>query len=310
MAAGEEFGVVMRMVAEEVYLKTSGRQVPWINENLRRLLYFGKPPEAARGEEGELLAERRQLLLTIADLPDPELRRRQAEQVAADGGVPLDAVYGMLRAMGANTPENPAELEKVLRAEAERFARVLAEREVIESPDPEIIRLTGLADRAEQEGLLATADSFRDRAKARFLEIEVTLEDQQAEIDQRFIEGAAVFVRSAETKAIVFDHLSAAQDYAEAFRRVEKRDSWLAWRYKLAESVALTDHGIYKGYNAALERAIDAGRQALNLVSRETVPLDWAQTQNSIGIALSNLGSRESGVERLEEAGARRSTGP
>ncbi len=52
--AGEEFGTVMRMVAEEVDLKTSGRQRPWVNESLRRLLYLGAAPQPATGDEGEL----------------------------------------------------------------------------------------------------------------------------------------------------------------------------------------------------------------------------------------------------------------
>ncbi len=30
----------MTLVAEEVYLATSGRQQPWTNASLRRLLYF------------------------------------------------------------------------------------------------------------------------------------------------------------------------------------------------------------------------------------------------------------------------------
>ena len=78
---GEEFGTVMRMVAEEVYLKTGGQQRPWVNESLRRLLYFGGAPAEPAGEEGEILSERRQLLLTIAALPD--LDRSQIETVAA-----------------------------------------------------------------------------------------------------------------------------------------------------------------------------------------------------------------------------------
>ena len=32
------------------------------------------------------------------------------------------------------------------------------------------------------------------------------------------------------------------------------------------------------------------------------MPLDWAMTQNNLGIALSTLGERESGTARLEEA--------
>jgi hypothetical protein len=33
--------------------------------------------------------------------------------------------------------------------------------------------------------------------------------------------------------------------------------------------------------------------------TRERVPLDWAMTQNNLGTALSTLGQRESGTERL-----------
>src|SRR5690606_25397863 len=111
--AGEEFGLVMRMVAEEVYLKTGGAQRPWVNESLRRLLYFGVSPDVPDGAEGDILRERRQLLVTIAGLPDIE--RRQVESVARDGGVPMDAVYGMLRALGEDAPRDPAQLETLLR---------------------------------------------------------------------------------------------------------------------------------------------------------------------------------------------------
>lgn len=90
MAAGEEFSVVMRMLAEEVHLKTSGIQRPWINESLRRRLYFGTAPDRKDGEQGEMLAERRQLLITIAALPS--LERQQVERVAEEQSVPMDVV--------------------------------------------------------------------------------------------------------------------------------------------------------------------------------------------------------------------------
>ena len=37
-------------------------------------------------------------------------------------------------------------------------------------------------------------------------------------------------------------------------------------------------------------------------LTRERVPLEWAQTQNNLGNALQALGERESGTARLEEA--------
>ncbi len=298
--AGAEFGQVMRMVGEEVYLKTGGRQRPWVNESLRRLLYFGEAPAQPTGDEGDMLAERRQLLLTIAALPD--LERRSVERAAAERGVPMDALYGMLRAMGGAVPDDPAKLEEVLRSEAERFAKVLAEREAVNSPDPEIIRLSALADTAESEGLLAKSIELRERANARFLAVESTLEDQEAALRERFAEGAAMFARSAGTKALAFDHLAAAQDYANAFARVDGRDEALAWRYRNAELVALFDHGSFKGDNAALERALAVGADALRLAERTGDRESWAGTQTNIGNLLARLGERDTGNARLEQA--------
>jgi tetratricopeptide (TPR) repeat protein len=51
-----------------------------------------------------------------------------------------------------------------------------------------------------------------------------------------------------------------------------------------------------------LEEAVDAYRAALAERTRESVPLDWAATQNNLGIVLRTLGERESGTERLEQA--------
>jgi hypothetical protein len=47
---------------------------------------------------------------------------------------------------------------------------------------------------------------------------------------------------------------------------------------------------------------VRACRAALEERTRERVPLDWAMTQNYLGSALSSLGERETGTERLEEA--------
>ena len=51
-----------------------------------------------------------------------------------------------------------------------------------------------------------------------------------------------------------------------------------------------------------LEQAVQAYRAALEVRTRERVPLDWAMTQNNLGAALRTLGELESGTERLEQA--------
>ena len=53
---------------------------------------------------------------------------------------------------------------------------------------------------------------------------------------------------------------------------------------------------------ARLEEAVAAYRLALQERTRERVPLDWAGTQNNLGLTLSRLAERESGTARLEEA--------
>ena len=54
-----------------------------------------------------------------------------------------------------------------------------------------------------------------------------------------------------------------------------------------------------------LEQAVAAFREALTERTRERVPLDWAATQNNLGVALWRLSERESGTERLETSGRR-----
>ncbi len=60
--------------------------------------------------------------------------------------------------------------------------------------------------------------------------------------------------------------------------------------------------GEQKGENGWLEEAVAAYRAALEVTTRERVPLDWAMTQNNLGNALQTLGEREDGTLRLEEA--------
>jgi tetratricopeptide (TPR) repeat protein len=60
--------------------------------------------------------------------------------------------------------------------------------------------------------------------------------------------------------------------------------------------------GEERGDNARLATAIAFYKKTLSVWTRDEVPLDWAMTQNNLGIALARLGKRESGTVRLEEA--------
>lgn len=296
--AGEEFGTVMRMVAEEVYLKTGGRQRPWTNESLRRLLYFGEAPEAAQGADGEILKERRRLLLTVAALPLPQ--RAGAEKLARDDGVPISVVFAMMKAAGIDANADPATAEKRLRAEIARFAESRRARAALTDPDPEIERLTGLADRAETEGALAAADGFREQAKKRVTALRSTRQDQIAALRQRIVEDAEVFARSAETKKLLFRHDEAARDLAEARAIVADWDAQKAAAYREEEVAAWLIHAEIKGSDEALAAAERLSRESLRQTGRSTAQA--TATQRELALALMLRANRSGDPAPLAEA--------
>ncbi|MBX3578694.1 MAG: caspase family protein [Rhizobiaceae bacterium] len=297
---GEEFGTVMRMVAEEVYLKTDGRQRPWINESLRRLLYFGGTATEPAGEEGEILAERRQLLLTISSLP--EAGRKRIETIADADGVPMDALFGMLKALGAEAPDDPAELDALLRGQTERLKALLAERDALKSSDPEIMRLASLADEALDEGALTTAIRLLDQAKERVGALRRTVDDAEADIRARRLEFAAVYAKSADARLVTFDYAAAAADYALAFEQAQKWDDRLAWSYKNSEAEALTFLGERQGDRDALLRSVAAAEVAVALAQTSGGGKSLTSSRIVHGNALQALGGAEADTATLEKA--------
>jgi tetratricopeptide (TPR) repeat protein len=72
--------------------------------------------------------------------------------------------------------------------------------------------------------------------------------------------------------------------------------------YLNREAAALFRQGYEFADSTALGSAIERYKGLVNLTPRERVPLEWAATQNNLGLALETLGEREAGTARLEEA--------
>ena len=297
---GVAFGDVMTMVTEEVYLATETRQRPWMNASMRRLLYFGATPDHGDKDEALITGERRQLLLTIASLPASG--RQQVEEIARSDKVPLDSLYGMLRAIGAETPKDPAQLDIVLRAQAEKLKSVLAENQNLRSPDPEIIRLSSLADRAIGQGAITTAISFREQAKTKAATQSAALDQTEAALTARRLELADVYAKSGETYALAFDFRAAAKDFSDAFAQAERWDDALAWKFKIREGESWAALGFYKGEKSAFDQASAAYEQARRFVSPDSKPQEWINTEAGLGMALRMRGEREAGVETLQKS--------
>ena len=298
--AGAEIGVVMRMVTQEVYLKTKGQQRPWVNETLTRLVYLGKSAQPPADDEAHILTERRQLLLSITDLSAGQ--RWQVESAARTAGVPMDALYGLLRSLGSAIPSGSDELEKLLNSEAERVKDLLSSHRALESGDVEILRLEALAGRALEDGALDAYVAFWEQAKTRFLAISENLDATEERLRARRLEGGEVLAGTAAAHELKANYLPAAGNYALAYAQVAKWDDAKAWEYKRREADAWLFQGDEKGDNAALTKAIATFGEALSIAPRETAPARWAWTMNNLGNALLISGTRGADTRDIDRA--------
>ncbi len=300
-AAGEQqFSDLMTMVTEEVYLKTRARQRPWTNASLRRFLFFGGSTERTEGDEAELREARRELLLRIASVP--KYNRNYVESLAERDGLPLDALYGMLAELQVDTSAGPAKIGQQLRAGAANLKRILEKTAPSAKMDPELVRLTGLAGRAESEGLMRLAKRFRAEASARADELVRALDESKEDSAEDRLELASVYAGEADTAVLMFDFDLAADSYLAAFDQARKWDEARAFRYKVGEAGALTSLGKFAGDRDLLEDAVIAYGEALELVSRRRNPLDWAEATNNLAGVHVELANLEESPDSLRTA--------
>jgi uncharacterized caspase-like protein len=299
-AGGYSLADLMTMVSEEVYLKTHAQQLPWVNSSLRRVLQFGAPVEETGGDEAEIRDGRRQLLLTIASAP--ETTRRYVETVARSEGVPLDALYGMLKVLGVDTSGGEQEIEKQLREGAAKLKEFLEAQPGGVKTDVELVRLAGLADKAQAEGAIDLALKFRQAATGRADELDANVDEAEANLKSDRLQIGSTYADHARTAVLNFDFAVAAHMWGKAFEQVEKWDDGLALAYKWKEASAMADVGQYKGDNAALERALTLFDEAAALA--KTGSEDWRGIRNDYGVALETLGERQGDDAMLRDAAA------
>jgi tetratricopeptide (TPR) repeat protein len=299
-AGGYSFADLMTMVGEEVYLKTRAKQLPWVNSSLRRVLNFGKPAEATSGDEAEIRQGRRALLLSIAGAPDTT--RKYVETVAATEGVPLDALYGMLKVLGIEHSADPGQLEAQLKSGAERLKTLLATQTGAAKSDVELARLADLADRAQAEGAIEVALKFRERASARADELDATVDENEANLKQDRLQIGATYADHARTAEINFDFAVSAEMWRKAIDQVETWDETLTAGYRNNLGVALMEAGSLETGTDSLVASVEALEASLKVFDRDSDPVQWARTKSNLGNVLQALGDRERDPQRYVEA--------
>ncbi|MGF1474622.1 MAG: tetratricopeptide repeat protein [Geminicoccaceae bacterium] len=226
--------------------------------------------------------------------------RALAEQVSTEKGVPLPVLAEILTGFGESVTElAPAAIEQRLRAKADEYRELEKRLRRLTNDDPEVQRLRKLAADLLDVGDFEGADRELAAAEARDLEVVEELEElanrrRISAAESRAERGAAAKLRLAYEEA--------AEHYAKAAGLMPQSETEGIWRYRLENASCLDDLGREFGDNEALRRAIEAYQRNFAFADRERFPLNWAATQNNLGLALQTLGQRESGTERLEQA--------
>jgi len=296
--AGQELNTVMRMVTEEVYLATGGAQRPWLNESVRRFVYLGVAPD--EGEANEILDERRKLLVTISALPVAQ--RSRVERIAREGGVPLDALFGMLKVLESEIPQDPSELEALLSAQTQRIKALLEERRAISGGDPDLSRFVKAADQAIGQGAIGAAKRNLALAQARAAKLQGLLSETETGSGKLRESIIAVYEKSAAAEELTYDFISAATTYGKAAELVAASDKAKSQLLRIAQARALITEGKNRGSDQALRDGGAVAKEAMNLAIELGQDARGAEAAQLFGEALLDIGRKEVGTETLAQA--------
>jgi tetratricopeptide (TPR) repeat protein len=286
-----EFDQIMTMVGEEVALATQGQQQPWTSASLKRALNFGGQAEAPASDDARLSEERHKLLLAIAAAP-PETRLA-VENLGREQALPLDPLFGMLQQMHPDMAAGPEERDEQLRAGAETLKSLLAERSAPLRKDPEVVRLSGLADEALRQGAIDLAIRYRAMAAGRANDLDDTLDKRGPAVPVADrVELASVFGDYGDTVSLSFDYRRAAEQYRKALEQIGGRSPIWGIVYGMSEADALARYGRYKGDDNATRSAAAIYQSVVSDAGQGKNPVAWADAQSKLGGTLQVLASR------------------
>src|SRR5262245_30982882 len=160
--------------------------------------------------------------------------------------------------------------------------------------NPQIAAFKADAQNAIDAGELAKADG---------LLADVETQQSQA-VDRLTVNAAATAAKRGAIASTRLRYNEAAAHLAKAAAMLPPGSAHEGARisYLEGEVQALFKQGDEYGDNDAFRTLIDRLKRLSDLMPRERVPLDWANTQSNLGLVLWKLGEREGGTERLQQA--------
>lgn len=207
---GLEIRSVLTLVQQEVYERSGGKQLPYIESGLPTLFFA-----TATSQE---LPERERLLLAMAEVT-PNIRD-QVERIATDAGMPLAPLYGALIGSDLGS-QNWETRQSKLEEAANAFVKVRDELRTLRSDDE---RVTALRMEAEEQLTLGAFETARaklteaaniDATSRQTLKANL-IERTLSEAATHYLNGSAaraelkyqIAVDDLERAAALFDELS------------------------------------------------------------------------------------------------------
>jgi tetratricopeptide (TPR) repeat protein len=249
---------------------------------------------------------------TAGTIPDygrgatPEQRRvleAAFTQLSSQYGVCRGTLIGIARAVGESTPGiDPNELLRRVTALANDAVQLRGQIDELQT------KLSALGDPATRDpALAALADAQKALDDGRLADAEKEFAKLQFLRDAQLSAAGDAWITAVNARANVRkleqDFDGATELLMEAEREEAKSSQHRRFELLSAAADAQYDKGDLRGDNVALTKAIAMYTdQVLPLAPRDEAPLDWAATQDNLGIALGVLGGRESGTAHLEQA--------
>lgn len=144
--AGVELRTALTLVQQDVYDRSRGKQLPYIESGLPELVFI-----SGQGA----LPERDQLLIAMADLT-PDIRA-EVETLAEARNLPLAPLYAALLSADLDR-QTPEERAAMLMEAAQSYEQFQSELQKFQSDDP---RVAGLRAQAEEQLTLGAFDAAR-----------------------------------------------------------------------------------------------------------------------------------------------------
>jgi tetratricopeptide (TPR) repeat protein len=227
-------------------------------------------------------------------------------QVSKTLGVTEGAAKTLLKIVGQDPDVPDDKLAEALTKVAGDYKRLQAQAAALDPENPTARQLVdearpeidaGRFDRAHALLRQATQAQIAAAQEAGKLE-----EQAHAAKDAQMLGAARSTAAEGEVALTERRYLQAAELFAQAADYAPSGHARERGGYLRREADALYWQGDERGDNAALRTAIDTYGRALGFYPRTQAPLDWATTENNLGMAIERLGERESGAGRLEEA--------